>query len=234
LFAHISFLKGKGNKNLSAFKINLSFSGTDIIIKSMEEILRILPSTFIPLFVSMNVFMLLPIFISMTKDMTRPKRQKVIIDSILTALIVSLSFIGLGEVIFRILGITTDDFKIAGGLLLLVIAILDLTQHIEERMKPDVRMGVVPIGVPLIVGPAVLTNILLLVDHYGIIPTIISLMLNLLIVWISLANAERIIKVVGKGGIIGLSKVMALLLASIAVMMIRLGILNIIRLNIKI
>jgi len=170
----------------------------------------------------------------MTKDMTKPKRQSVIIDSILTALIVSLSFIGLGEVIFRILGITTDDFKIAGGLLLLVIAILDLTQHIEERMKPDVRMGVVPIGVPLIVGPAVLTNILLLVDHYGIIPTIISLMLNLLIVWISLANAERIIKLVGKGGIIGISKVMALLLASIAVMMIRLGILNIIKLNIKI
>jgi multiple antibiotic resistance protein len=170
----------------------------------------------------------------MTKDMTKPKRQKVIIDSILTALIVSLFFIGLGEAIFRILGITTDDFKIAGGLLLLVIAILDLTQHIEERMKPDVRMGVVPIGVPLIVGPAVLTNILLLVDHYGIIPTIISLMLNLLIVWISLVNAERIIKVVGKGGIIGISKVMALLLASIAIMMIRLGILNIIKLNIKI
>jgi multiple antibiotic resistance protein len=166
--------------------------------------------------------------------MTRPKKQKVIIDSILTAVIVSLSFIALGEVIFRILGITTDDFKIAGGLLLLVIAILDLTQHIEERMKPDVRMGVVPIGVPLIVGPAVLTNILLLVDHYGIIPTVIALMLNLFIVWISLMNAERIIKVVGKGGIIGISKVMALLLASIAIMMIRLGILNIIKLNMKI
>jgi multiple antibiotic resistance protein len=200
----------------------------------MEEIVRTLPSTFIPLFVAMNTFMLLPIFISLTKDMTRPKKQKVIIDSLLTAVIVSLSFIALGEVIFRILGITADDFKIAGGTLLLVIAILDLTQHIEERMKPDVRMGVVPIGVPLIVGPAVLTNILLLVDHYGIIPTVIALMLNLFIVWISLMNAERIIKIVGKGGIIGISKVMALLLASTAIMMIRLGILNIIKLNMKI
>jgi len=200
----------------------------------MEEIVRTLPGTFIPLFVAINVFILLPIFISLTKDMTKPKKQKVIIDSILTALIVSLSFIALGEVIFRILGITTDDFKIAGGLLLLVIAIHELTWHIEERMKPDVGMGVVPIGVPLIVGPAVLTNILLLVDHYGIISTIIALMLNLFIVWISLINAERIIKVVGKGGIIGISKVMALLLASIAIMMIRLGILNIIKLNMKI
>lgn len=200
----------------------------------MEDILRILPSTFIPLFVAMNAFMLLPIFISMTKDMTKPKRQNVIMDSILTALIVSLSFIVLGEAIFRILGITTDDFKIAGGLLLLAIAVLDLTHHIEERMKPDVRMGVVPIGVPLIVGPAVLTNILLLVDHYGIVPTLISLILNLFIVLISLMNAERIIRLVGKGGIVGISKVMSLLLASIAVMMIRLGIENILKLHGKI
>lgn len=199
----------------------------------MEDFVKILASTFIPLFVAMNAFMLLPIFISMTKDMTKPKRQKVIRDSILTAMIVSLTFTALGEAIFSILGITADDFKIAGGLLLIVLAILDLTQHIEERMKPDVRMGVVPMGVPLIVGPAVLTNILLLVDHYGVIPTVIALMLNLFIVWISLTNAERIIKIVGKGGIVGISKVMALLLASIAVMMIRLGVENIVKLSIK-
>ncbi len=199
----------------------------------MKDIIRILPNTFIPLFVAMNVFMLIPIFISMTKEMTTPKRQKVILDSILTAIIVSVSFIALGEVIFKILGITADDFKIAGGLLLLVLAILDLTHHIEERMKPDVKMGVVPIGVPLIVGPAVLTNILLLVDHYGILPTIVSLVLNLFIVWISLKNADGIIKIVGKGGIVGISKVMALLLASIAIMMIRLGIENIIKISIK-
>jgi multiple antibiotic resistance protein len=199
----------------------------------MKDIIRILPNTFIPLFVAMNVFMLIPIFISMTKEMTTPKRQKVILDSILTAIIVSVSFIALGEVIFKILGITADDFKIAGGLLLLVLAILDLTHHIEERMKPDVKMGVVPIGVPLIVGPAVLTNILLLVDHYGIWPTIVSLVLNLFIVWISLKNADGIIKIVGKGGIVGISKVMALLLASIAIMMIRLGIENIIKISIK-
>jgi multiple antibiotic resistance protein len=199
----------------------------------MENIWKVLASTFIPLFVAMNAFMLLPIFISMTNDMTNPKRQKVIRDSILTAIIVSLSFIALGEGIFRILGITADDFKIAGGLLLLVLATLDITQRGEERRKPDVRMGVVPIGVPLIVGPAVLTNILLLVDHFGVIPTVIALMLNLFVVWVSLINAESIIKVVGRGGIVGISKVMALLLASIAVMMIRLGVENIVNLSIK-
>ena len=200
----------------------------------MENILRILPNTFIPLFVAINVFLLLPIFISMTKEMSKQKRRAVVRDSILTAIIVSLLFIALGEGIFRILGITGDDFKIGGGLVLLVFAILDLTQHGEERRKPDVKMGVVPIGVPLIVGPAVLTTILVLVDHYGIIPTIISIILNLFIVWISLINAERIMILFGRGGIIGISKVMALLLASIAIMMIRLGIENIIKHNINV
>jgi multiple antibiotic resistance protein len=195
----------------------------------MEDIIRILPNTFIPLFVATNIFMLLPIFISLTREMAKPKKKVVIRDSILTAIIVSFLFIALGELIFRILGITTDDFKIAGGIVLLVFAVRDLVHSGEERMKPDIKVGVVPIGVPLIVGPAVLTNILLLADHYGVVPTLVALVLNLFIVWITLINAERIINVVGKGGIIGIAKVMALLLASIAIMMIRIGVVNTIR-----
>jgi multiple antibiotic resistance protein len=195
----------------------------------MEDIIRILPNTFIPLFVATNIFMLLPIFISLTSEMTKLKKKVVIRDSILTAIIVSFLFIALGELIFRILGITSDDFKIAGGIVLLVFAVRDLVHSGEERMKPDIKVGVVPIGVPLIVGPAVLTNILLLADHFGVVPTLVALVLNLFIVWITLINAERIINVVGKGGIIGIAKVMALLLASIAIMMIRIGVMNTIR-----
>jgi multiple antibiotic resistance protein len=199
----------------------------------MEDILRVLPNTFIPIFVAINVFLLLPIFVSMTEGMSKARRHAAIRDSIVTAVIVSLLFVALGEAIFKILGITADDFKIAGGIILLVFAILDLIQRRERRVKPDIKVGVVPIGVPLIIGPAVLTNILILVDHYGIIPTIISLMVNLFIVWILLINAERVINYIGKGGVIGIAKVMALLLASIAIMMIRLGVENIIRLNLK-
>lgn len=199
----------------------------------MLDIIKILPNTFIPLFVAIDVFILIPLFISMTGEIPKQDKKDIVRDSILTALIVSIVFIALGEGIFRILGITGDDFKIGGGLVLLVFAIIDLTQSMEARMKPDIKMGVVPIGVPLIVGPAVLTTLLVLVEHYGIVPTIISLIINLFIVWISLVNADKIIKIFGKGGIIGISKVMALLLASIAIMMIRIGIENIIRSNMK-
>jgi multiple antibiotic resistance protein len=195
----------------------------------MSNILRVMPNTFIPLFVAMDVFMIIPIFISMTKDISKSERGTVVRDSIITALVVSIVFLALGEAIFRILGIRGDDFKIAGGLVLLVFAILDLLQRGEERRKPVLKMGVVPIGMPLIAGPAVLTTVLVLQDQYGVIATVIALLLNLFIVWISLLKAERIIKTIGRGGVTGLSKVMALLLASIAIMMIRLGIENIIK-----
>ncbi len=195
----------------------------------MENLLRVLLNTFIPIFVAIDIFVVLPIFISITEDMSKVKRQAIVRESVLTAVVVSMAFVALGEAIFRILGITTDDFKIAGGIVLLIFAVLDIVKHGEERRKPTGKMGVVPIGVPLIVGPAVLTTLLVLVDHYGVIPTLISLIINLIIVYLSFINAEVIIKLFGRGGVAVISKIMAILLASIAIMMIRLGIENIIK-----
>jgi multiple antibiotic resistance protein len=195
----------------------------------MLEALKNLPMTFIPLFVAIDIFAVLPIFISVTAEIAEGERKVVVKQSIITALAVSLVFVAVGEAVFSILGITVDDFKIAGGLVLLVIAVLDLLRYGGERRKIEDTIGVVPIGVPLIVGPAVLTTLIVLIDHYGIIPTIISLILNLFIVWGSFVKAEDITRLIGKNGIIALSKVMAILLASIAVMMIRLGITHLIR-----
>ncbi len=196
---------------------------------SMAEILKYLPHTFIPIFVAINIFTVLPIFISMTHGLSATKHKKIIRESILTALLTSILFIVMGEAIFRILGITTNDFKIGGGLVLLVFAVLDLIKHDGERKKPAGTFGIVPIGVPLIVGPAVLTTLLVLVDHYGIFITVVSLLINLTIVWIVFKKGPLIIKILGEGGITAVSKIMALLLASIAIMMIRIGIENIVR-----
>lgn len=189
-------------------------------------------STFIPLFVAIDIFAVLPVFMSLTEAMSEKQRRAIVRQSILTALIVGLLFSVVGEAIFRILGITVDDFKVAGGLVLLVFAVLDLTRHDKDKLKITATTGIVPIGVPLIVGPAVLTTILVLIDHYGVVPTVVSFLLNLIIVWVSFRGAQGIIRFLGKNGIVALSKIMALLLASIAIMMIRLGIENIIKTSI--
>lgn len=191
----------------------------------MEDFVAKLPLTFIPLFVAMDVFWLLPIFTAFTAGLEDRKVKRVIGQSVVTALAVSLAFTAVGEFTFGVLGITVDDFKIAGGLLLLVLAVMDLT-NIGSRgiVTPSETAGVVPLGVPLIVGPAVLTTIIVLVDHYGAAPTVASLILNLAVVWLALRFAGRLINFLGENGVVALSKIMAILLASIAIMMIRLGI----------
>lgn len=193
----------------------------------MEKTLLYIIYTFIPIFVAIDIFAIVPIFVAMTEGLSQKKIRSIERESVLTAFAVGMVFIALGEGIFRILGITTDDFKVAGGIILLILAILDLTGYTKSR-KQSAQTGVVPLGVPLIVGPAVLTTILVLVDHYGIVPTVISFITNLFIVWLSFRASSRIMRVFGKGGIIAVSKIMALLLASIAVMMIRIGIENIV------
>jgi multiple antibiotic resistance protein len=76
----------------------------------------------------------------------------------------------------------------------------------------------------LIVGPAVLTLLLIIVHSYGYFSTILCLVLNLTIVWIVFSQAHGILRVIKEGGAKGIAKVSSLLLAAFAMMMIRLGI----------
>lgn len=184
-----------------------------------------IPNTFIPLFVAIDIFVLLPIFVSLTEEMDKKERVHVIRQSIITAFAVGVAFVVIGKAIFSTLQITVNDFKVAGGLVLLIFAILDLLPY--ERRKTAARsntVGVVPIGVPLIVGPAVLTTILILNDLYGVRATLLSLILNLLLTWAALLKARRVVRFLGQSGVVALSKIMAILLAAIAIMMIRMGV----------
>ncbi|GAB4486143.1 MAG: MarC family protein [Thermodesulfovibrionales bacterium] len=193
------------------------------------ELLRELALTFIPIFVAIDIFAVLPIFLGMTVDLAAPRLRSVIRESVLTALIVGLAFVGLGEALFSVLGITGNDFRIAGGIVLLVFAVLDLVRQMPAKKGLPPRFGVVPVGVPLIVGPAVLTTLLVLVEQHGIAVTVASFLLNLAIVWLALRKGRVVIRLLGEGGVLAVSKIMALLLASIAVRMIRIGIENILQ-----
>ncbi len=185
---------------------------------------------FIPLFVAMDVLGTLPLFIGLTEGITEKRRNRLVIEATLTALAISLIFLGSGKLLFSFLGITENDFRIAGGLVLLVLSINDLLFSSDTaRKNPETTIGVVPIGIPLIMGPAALTTILIIVDSYGYVWTITSVALNLLIVWIVFRNADRVLKVLGKAGSRAIAKVASLFLAAIAVMMIRVGITEILK-----
>jgi multiple antibiotic resistance protein len=180
----------------------------------------------IPIFVAMDAIGVLPFFLAFTEGMKDRERKRVLRASILTGFVVSLGFLAVGKFVFAIIGITIPDFKVAGGTILLIIAIRDLLFHERNRRMDEKTVGIVPLGVPLIVGPAVLTTTLISVDTYGYIPTIISLIINIVFAWLVFSRAALVIRVLGEGGAKGVGKVVSLLLAAIAVMMIRMGVIE--------
>ncbi|NIM02929.1 MarC family protein [bacterium] len=189
--------------------------------------------TFIPIFVAVDVLGIIPIFLSLVEPLESSERRRVISQSVLTASVVGLGFMFLGKAVFLIIGLLVADFKIAGGLVLLVLSLIDLLSPEKSRRQPTTSMGVVPLGTPLIVGPAVLTTIIMLIDIYGIVPTITSFIANMIIVWFAFVNSDYIIKILGDAGSKAISKVASLILASIGVMMVRRGIMDIIALEVR-
>ncbi|MGZ3606681.1 MAG: MarC family protein [Syntrophales bacterium] len=180
---------------------------------------------FFPIFMAVNVIGVLPMFMSFIEGLDRPKINRIIVQSVVTATIVAVIFLAVGKVILDLLGITVSDFMIAGGTLLFIISLDDL-MSMERRwsqIDPE-SLGAVPLGVPLIVGPAVLTTILILVQEYGPLATVAALIVNILIAGFTFWLYAPIIRLLGKSGARTVSKLAALLLAAIAVMMVRKGV----------
>ena len=193
----------------------------DNIFKELISLKIFLP--FIPLFVAFNVIGILPIFVSLTSEMGQSERKRVIHQSILTGFLASIGFLAAGKSVFALLGISVSDFQIAGGILLFIISIVDLIFPEKTRTFPKETMGVVPIGIPLIVGPAVLTLLLMIVHTYGYISTLLCLILNFFVVWLVFGQSHSIMRLMKEGGAKGIGKVSSLLLAAFAMMMIRMG-----------
>jgi multiple antibiotic resistance protein len=185
--------------------------------------LKIFLLSFIPLFVAIDVLGVVPLFLSFTKEMKQRDKKKLITEATLTALAVSIIFLFGGKMVFNYIGITEDDFRVGGGIVLLVLAVNELLFATEKARNPETSVGVVPIGIPLIIGPAALTTLLIIVDSYGYMAAVISLLANLIIVWLIFRNSSFVIRVMGRAGSKAFAKVAALFMAAIAIMMIRVG-----------
>lgn len=181
-------------------------------------------AVFIPLFVAIDPFGVLPVYAALTTGLTTDIRRQLLRQSMLTAVLVAVGFLVLGRLVFQALGITTADFQVAGGLLLLVFAVDDLLFARSDR-KPVIEagLGIVPLAVPLIVGPAVLTTLLVLSESFGLVWTLGGLVVNLALLWLVLARVDLIVRLVGVAGSRAVGKIASLFLAAFAVSMIRAG-----------
>jgi multiple antibiotic resistance protein len=178
---------------------------------------------FVPLFVAVDVIGVAPLYLGMTRGLGAEARARVLRASILVAAGVSAGFALLGKGVFVLLGITAADFQVAGGLILVALAGLDLLGTEPRGVAQGVDVGIVPLAVPLIAGPALITTTIVVVDLQGILPTLVALALNLGLCWLVLARVTAVERVLGSTGARAFSKIVSLLLAAIGVRFVRQG-----------
>jgi multiple antibiotic resistance protein len=176
--------------------------------------------TFIPLFIVIDAFGNLPFLIMSGQDMDRRQRTKIVNYAVLTATLVGLVFLFLGQFILDIMNIEVEEFTIAGGIVLLILSIrYMITGHMVAAVKEEM-VAIVPIGTPLTVGPATIATLLLLAGRFPLYMVLVSFALNMVITWVIFFLSQRIARFLGQGGITAISRVFSLLLAAIAVSMI--------------
>ncbi len=189
----------------------------------MTVLIQRFVQAFIPLFVAIDPVGLAAIFLGLGQGVMPQQRQKIARQATLTGGGVALLFLFLGSNMFKALGITPSDFQIAGGLILFILAARDLTQSAAEPEKLPSDFGVVPLGMPLIAGPALITTLLVMADTVGVRMALAALVANLVIVILAFHFSDQLGRRIGPTGLRAISKIISMLLAAIAINMIRRG-----------
>lgn len=177
-----------------------------------------LVKAFVALFIIVDPFGNIPIFISLTENMNKNQRGKIFHTATLTGLVLLLAFALMGQQILAFFGISIYSFMIAGGILLLIIAVKLL---VEGEWRTPIHsledVGAVPIAMPLLVGPGAITTTMLSLQENGIIITIVSVVIVFIFVWLILRLVDPIYRLLGKSGATIIARIMALLIAAIAI-----------------
>jgi len=192
--------------------------------------------SFLPLFVAINALGVIPIYLAVTEGMTSSQRRRLTLQAVVTASLVAVLVLFAGQLIFSLLGITVNDLRVGGGLILLVLSISNLIFGDFRRRDPrgegteeGESVGVVPLGIPLIIGPAAITSVLVSREAYGYLPTLTSLVLNMILVFLVLAFSPWLGRIMGNAVSRAVGKVSSLFLAAISVALIRAGIVGMIQ-----
>jgi len=187
-----------------------------------------LVKVFIMLFVIMDPPGNIPIFMALTKGMREEERKKELNYAVVVATILLLLFAFLGKIILYVLGITTDSFMIAGGILLLFFS-FDLLRG-EHKYAVSVGsgagVGAVPLGTPLLAGPGAITAVMVIIQKEGVFVVLFTIFAAIIATRFLLGQSERIFSIFGKVGSEVLSRVMGILVAAIAIQFIGTGIMG--------
>lgn len=195
----------------------------------MDMVLALsLVQVFIMLFVIMDPPGCIPIFMALTKDVSKEERERELNHAVAVASILLLLFAFLGKVVLDVLGITLNSFMIAGGILLLFIAFDLLRGEHKYGVRGGSSVGAVPLGIPLLAGPGAITAVMVIIQSYGVGFVLFAIFSAIIATKLVLGQSERIFRIIGKVGSEVLSRVMGIIVAAIAIQFIMDGILGMI------
>ncbi|MEC4682823.1 MAG: MarC family protein [Nitrospirota bacterium] len=190
---------------------------------------------FLPLFVAIDPPGVLSIFFSLTQGMDTPQKRRTARSAVLTAFLTVLFFDVFGTSLLEFLGLSLWDFTLAGGILLLVLSISDLLKHQDLKESQGLprqgSIGAVPLGIPLIAGPATLTTSLIVSKSYSVPWALAGLAVNMILLFGILLMADRITKAIGQTMSSAIGKIFSLVLAAIAIHLIHQGITGLLNLT---
>jgi multiple antibiotic resistance protein len=172
----------------------------------------------IVLFIIVDPFGDIPIFISLTEKMSEVEKKKVFNTATVVGIILLLVFAFTGQEIFAIFGVSIYSFEVAGGILLLIIAMrILISGSLHESTESPESMGAVPIAMPLLVGPGAITTTIFNLQAYDVYVTALSVFIVMIIVWVILRYMNAVYHFLGKTGSLVIARVVSLLIAAIAI-----------------
>jgi multiple antibiotic resistance protein len=189
------------------------------------------------LFAITNPVGAVPVFLSVTHDLSWGERREIATKTSITVVLTLITFALIGQWIFRFFGSSVDAFAIAGGVILFKMAMEMLsgklstvkisseeTEEFSEEAVTLEEVAIIPLAIPLISGPGAITTVMLYMAQSSTLSekvlVIVTVLLIGLTVWLTLCSANRIQKGLGKVGIKVMTRMMGLILASMAIQMI--------------
>ena len=188
-------------------------------------------NSFILFFVAIDTIGNVPFFLSLTEDIKIRERNQIALKSTIIAFFILITFAYVGRYLLEAIGVSLDSLKIAGGIILMLLAIDILFEKRKKRREKRVEealdeksieeIAVFPIAIPFIAGPSALTTIILLVGNYKSFPefqlsVIVALVAALIVGLILMVGASYIVKFVPNQILHTTSRVMAFILAALA------------------
>lgn len=216
-------------------------SAISTILPDFINVNDLITST-IALFVVIDPIGVIPLFISLTRNISKKERKTITSNAIITTGILLLVFAIAGTQILTIFGITISSFMIAGGILLFIVAIELLTRgewtfsipksarmnkhepaNTPDSISQDAKSkfqgesGVVPLAFPLLAGPGAITAVIISYQANGLITSILSIAIVLSITYMIFRIADSINRILGQRGSMIVTRVFAVIVAAIAI-----------------